>query len=196
MASNKPSSEFIRKCKEDFKKRVERAIRTICCREDNLPNNTLIPQNALDEFVDNFEFEYNEKDSEYSVSALPTVGAIIIGLGRFSKGFFGGGAGGAGLGAVGGAGAGAGIGAMIGIVGGPIGVGIGAGIGAGAGAAMGVVAGAVPGAGFGAWAAKKFLRNIHISWRKIHKQLTNQGGNSDNSKKLKATFKLQLDASS
>ena len=71
-------------------------------------------------------FEYNEKDSEYTVSALPTAIITVMGVGRLTKAAAGGGAGGAAVGAVGGAGAGAGVGAKIG---GPIGVAIGAGIG-------------------------------------------------------------------
>ena len=185
-----PSEEFIKRCKEDFKNRLEGAIRVHCSNEENRPNVLILDKVLWDFIRSHINFEYNERASEYTVSALPTAEITVTGLGRFTKAAVGGGVGGAGVGAVGGGGAGAGIGALIGIIGGPIGVGIGAAIGAGAGAAVGGAAGAVPGAGIGGWIANRFGRDIKVNWRKIYKKLTDQRDNDDNSGRLKLTFKL------
>ena len=120
MANNRPSQEFKQKCREDFKNRLEGAIKNYCSNAENRPN-VFIPDEALWGFMDkHINFEYNEKDSEYTVSALSTGIITVMGVGRLTKATAGGGAGGAAVGAVGEAGAGAGVGAMIGIVGGPI----------------------------------------------------------------------------
>ena len=191
MASNKKLPELIQKCREDFKNRLEGAIRDYCSSVEDRAN-VFIPDQALWEFMDShINFEYNEKNSEYTISALPTATITVMGFGRLAKAATGGGAGGAAVGAVGGAGAGASIGAIIGIVGGPIGVAIGAGIGAGAGAAVGGATGVVSGGGFGGWMIRKFGRDVCVKWEKICEYLPGQMINDvKNSRKLKVTLKL------
>ena len=194
MENNRPSSEFIQRCKEDFKHRLDGAIRVHCSRVENRQN-VLILDGVLSNFMISLvNIEFNEENSEYTVSALPTAEITVTGLGRFTKALVGGGAGGAAAGLVGGGGAGAGIGAMIGIVGGPIGVAIGVGIGAGAGAAMGTAAGALPGMGFAGYVVQRIGRDIRVNWENICENFPGQMENDINTRKLKVT--LQLDASS
>ena len=136
MANATPSQQFEQRCQEDFKNRLEGAIRIHCSREKKRQN-VLIAKDAPQEFIRQYiNIQYNMNNSKYTVTANATAEIQVTGLGRFTKAAVGGGAGGAAVGAVGAGGAGAGIGALIGIIGGPIGVGIGAAIGAGAGAAI------------------------------------------------------------
>ena len=191
MANATPSQEFEQRCQEDFKNRLEGAIRIHCSREEN-HHNVLITKDALKEFMRQYiipYIRYNMGNSEYTVTAYATAEIQVTGLGRFTKAAVGGGAGGAAVGAVGAGGAGAGIGALIGIIGGPIGVGIGVAVGAGAGAAMGGATGVVAGGGFGAWIATKFGKDISITWRQLYRKLANQRSN-DNSNTLSLTFRL------
>ena len=101
MENNNPTAEFIRNCKEDFKNRLEGAIRDYCSRIVNRPN-VFIPDEALWKFIDShINFEYNQRGSEYTATALPTATITVMGAERLTKAAAGGGAGGAAVGAVG-----------------------------------------------------------------------------------------------
>ena len=150
-------------------------------------SNVLDPKDIIDQFCKT-QIIQKEKisGSEYKLLIESDAQIVVVSVGDAIKAAAGGGGAGAALGLVGarGGGAGAGIGALIGIIGGPIGVAIGAGIGGGVGAAVGGATGVIPGAGFGAWAARKFGKDITIPMKALLPQIVEVETDSDKGKMI------------